>query len=437
LKKLIYIAIFSGGLLSALAQTKKAGSISTEPTKPVLGSEKENANYKEELPVFPIKKFAAADKVEFFDLSSALKADPASVTSLKLRKQGLTEIPADLSRFKNLAELDLSDNEIGDFSSKLGGLNNLQYLNLSGNKLTFIPSDLCNLRNLKTLNLSSNKITSGSVACLNGLERLYLNNNELAVLPVGITDLQSLKALYLHSNKLSILDENLSRLPKLEVLLVQFNKIEEEPNVFRSTPILHYTFNPQNMDSRQLYKYQKSQSIIGSGYQVIATEGISTLAPFESVEKNKRLDRWQRHAKYFAIRGGTGLPWTKGSWDDFPDNDFFDDEFYHGELEFGHENYSISSYMSLTDAVHAVLKVGASYRYFISPLSSRLRPYGKVGVGVNYDFGDEVYGILNLQLRAGVDFYIFRFFGLNIETGLGAGNLVSVGGILRIPYGGR
>ena len=109
-----------------------------------------------------LQTFSYSNRVESYDISTASKSNPDAVTSLKLRKQGLTEIPGDLSKFKNLVELDLSDNEIGDFSSKLIGLPNLEVLNLSGNNLTTIPADLCELKKLKTINLRSNNISSRS-----------------------------------------------------------------------------------------------------------------------------------------------------------------------------------------------------------------------------------------------------------------------------------
>ena len=199
MKGLAYILVFSLSTLVVAAQNKKGNTSTTGNTNTTetIGSERELTNRL-------LTTFSASDRVEFDDINSA-KGDAEAVTSLKLRKQELKEIP-DLSKFKNLVELDLSDNELGDFSSKLSGLNNLQILNLSGNNLTTIPSDICNLKSLKTLNLSSNKITSGSLACAPNLERVFLNNNELTTMPAGITEMKSLKSLYLFSNKLTSLD---------------------------------------------------------------------------------------------------------------------------------------------------------------------------------------------------------------------------------------
>ena len=254
MKRFRYILVFSLFTFVLSAQSKKGNSgtggavktPSTTPDKQIV-SEKDLTNHL-------LKTFSYSDRVESYDISTASKSNPDAVTSLKLRKQGLTEIPSDLSKFKNLVELDLSDNEIGDFSSKLSGLPNLEVLNLSGNNLTTIPADLCELKKLKTINLSSNKITSGSFSCLSGLERIFLNNNELTVIPAGITEMQSLKSLYLHSNKLTDLDEKLIQLKNLEVLLVQYNKIAETQTAFEHTGIINYIFNPQIVNNRYLYK---------------------------------------------------------------------------------------------------------------------------------------------------------------------------------------
>ena len=259
MKKLNYILVFSLFTLGVLAQGKKSTTTSGNTKPPTNTTEKENLSDKE-LTNYLLTKFSASDRVEFDDVFTASKSNPESVTSLKLNKKGLTEIP-DLSKFNNLVELDLSDNEISDFSSKLTGLNNLQVLNLSGNNLTSIPTDICNLKSLKTLNLSSNKISSGSLSCLGSLERLYLNNNDLTSIPAGITELQSLKTLYLHLNKLTTLDEKLARMPNLDILFVQFNKIADEPDAFENNGIINYVFSPQIINNKYLYKYLAGSAV--------------------------------------------------------------------------------------------------------------------------------------------------------------------------------
>jgi len=270
LKKEVYILALLIVAHCTNAQSKKGGSGNKNnplPTETTVTSEKE-------LNEHLIKKFSATDKVEFYDIKDAL-AHPDEVTSLKLAHTGLTEVPSDISKFKNLIELDLSDNEISSTGGKLSGLNNLQSLNLSGNKLTDIPSEVNGLKSLLVLNLSGNDITGGSVSVEN-LQRLYLNNNKLTSIPNGIANLKHLKGLYLYMNNITVLDENLLNIKSLEILLVQYNKIKDEPDAFAHTGIIKYSFYPQAIDNRYMYNYVKTEN----------TENAP--APFKSSSKEKR-----------------------------------------------------------------------------------------------------------------------------------------------------
>ena len=372
-------------------------------------------------------KFSSSDKVVFDDLGSA-NNDPGAVTSLKLRKQDFTEIP-DLSKFKNLTELDLSDNELGDFSNKLSSLTNLQVLNLSGNNLTTIPADICNMKSLKILNLSGNKIASGSLSCINSLERLYLNNNELTAIPSGITEMASLKSLYLHSNKLTSLDEKLLKLTNLEVLFVQFNKIPTEPEAFKNNLILNYIFNPQSTSNKQLYKYINS----GTTYSVIPTtqleptNGVISSPTSIDGSEVKPLGPWERIKGYAALRGSAGIGTYKQK---------VDGVFSGSELEAGFPKFSAGAYFGITLTSKKdspdLIRGGLFYRYYFADLSKRFRPYAKLAAGITYN--DDGGITPNVQARAGFDFYVVRFFGLNVETGFGAGNMISFGTIWRLNF---
>ena len=270
LKKEVYILALSVAMFCAQAQSKKSGSGTKNtptPTDAVITSEKE---LNEQL----IKRFSATDKVEFYDLKDA-SAHPNEVTSLKLAHLGLTEVPSEISKFKNLVELDLSDNEISSTGGKLSGLNNLQTLNLSGNKLTDIPSDVNGLKSLLVLNLSGNEITGGSISAEH-LERLYLNNNKLSSIPSGIANLKHLKGLYLYMNNITVLEENLLNIKTLELLLVQYNKIKDEPDAFTHTGIIKYAFYPQAIDNRYMYNYVKTENTQNAP------------APFKSGSKSKK-----------------------------------------------------------------------------------------------------------------------------------------------------
>jgi len=196
-----------------------------------------------------------ADKIEYYEISESCLKNAEFVTSLKLRNQGFTELPSDLSKFKNLKELDLSDNNLKTLTSAISALTNLEVLNLSGNQLSSIPSEICNIKKLKVLNLSSNKITDGSLSCMSSIEHLYLNNNQLTAIPTGVTELNMLRTLSLHSNSITEVSEKLVKLPKLNVLQLQFNKLSLIPEVYKTAKIKLLTIDPQLINNKYEYKF--------------------------------------------------------------------------------------------------------------------------------------------------------------------------------------
>ncbi len=97
---------------------------------------------------------------------------PKEITVLDLSGQGITSLPEEVGRLKNLEELDLSPERIltyrggtpnpinGNFIQHLpdaiGKLKNLKRLNLQATDLRILPSAIINLQNLNYLDLSFN-----------------------------------------------------------------------------------------------------------------------------------------------------------------------------------------------------------------------------------------------------------------------------------------
>lgn len=257
IRKSFFILLSCCALLSVNAQTKKGNSTGsnsnagkTEDVENVINT----SNSIQKLNSFEASN-SVSNKIVYYEISESSLKNAESVTTLILRNLDLTELPAELSKFTNLQELDLSGNNLKDVSSAISSLTNLKDLNLNANELTSIPSSICGLKNLKVLNLSANKISGGSVSCLNSLEHLYLNNNQLTALPSGLTELTSLKTLYLHSNSLTELSTKFIKFPHLNVLQVQLNKITEQPTAYENCGIFSFNFYPQSINDNYIYKY--------------------------------------------------------------------------------------------------------------------------------------------------------------------------------------
>ena len=393
-------------------------------------------------------------KAEYYDLAEALK-DPASVTALRLNRQGLTSVPSDISKFVNLVELDLSENEIADAGSSVPALSKLEKLNFSKNKLTRIPSSVCQLTKLKSLNLGNNQIASGSVGCLTSLEWIYLNNNSLTTVPDGLTGISSLRSVFLHSNQLTRLPEEFARMPKLESLLIQFNKIAEEPNAYKSTGIINYVFHPQLVSTRHLYKYMQTPAVYTNLTVDQLNQRVMDQMPGFATTENQtpgkltNREKWERIGGYMAltVSGGWG---THRYFRQDDDVDLYEAFQLIGNIEYGKGNYAFGGYFSrmrafysrkvisrgspiVIDGATTLVKAGLYFKYFFTPLSARFRPYIKPGVGFNVEHSipEEYIRVLNLQARAGFDLYIFRFLAVNLETGFGGGNYVSSGWVFR------
>ena len=140
----------------------------------------------------------------YASLEEALQS-PEKVYRLELRYNGLTQLPATISRFRNLERLDLRGNMLTSLPETFGMLRNLKWLDLGGNKLQSLPETFLMLTNLKVLNLRFNQITElpDNIGALTNLEQLDISGNQLILLPDSFTRLVNLVMLdYSHNPKL-------------------------------------------------------------------------------------------------------------------------------------------------------------------------------------------------------------------------------------------
>ena len=84
--------------------------------------------------------------------------DPASITELDLSYNGLTSLPSEIGKLKNLTRLDLSYNDLTSLPSEIGQLKNLTELYLHNNYLTSLPPEIGQLQNLTELRLYDNEL---------------------------------------------------------------------------------------------------------------------------------------------------------------------------------------------------------------------------------------------------------------------------------------
>jgi Leucine-rich repeat (LRR) protein len=138
------------------------------------------------------KLTAQPDRI-FYSLAEASQVSVDSVLRLNLSKKKFTEIPSEIYRYKNLKELDLSQN-----------------------KLTHLPDDFY-FPNLEVLNLEKNDLDtfSNSICQITTLRQLYLGRNDIHSFPECITQLQELVILDAWFNPIQDLPMALTTLKKL------------------------------------------------------------------------------------------------------------------------------------------------------------------------------------------------------------------------------
>jgi len=177
----------------------------------------------------------------FLDLNTASMMNPDSITSLDLSENGLTELPQELAKFKNLRYLNLSNNRLVSIDN-LPVFKNLRFLDISNNVIGILPASICelkeleevnaennqiksipsgfpNLVNLKILNLGNNKLTEfNTITNCKNLIKLNLGQNNISQIPDDIIQMNNLKEISLKSCPIAGCSPNFYKLKNINLI---------------------------------------------------------------------------------------------------------------------------------------------------------------------------------------------------------------------------
>jgi hypothetical protein len=153
---------------------------------------------------------------------------------------GLNEFPAGLYRFADSLEiLDLSGNQLTDLPADLHRFKKLKRLFLTSNKFSHIPEVLSLCPALVMVSFKGNKLTDFAEACLpEQLEWLILTDNQLTALPDDFGRYKKLRKVAMAGNQLASLPDSMQQCRELGLLRLSLNKFESFPDWLFELPKL-------------------------------------------------------------------------------------------------------------------------------------------------------------------------------------------------------
>ncbi|XP_034449276.1 protein flightless-1 homolog [Hippoglossus hippoglossus] len=197
----------------------------------------------------------------------------------------LSRVPECLYTLGSLKRLNLSSNQISELSLCIDQWTQLETLNLSRNQLTSLPSAICKLSKLKKLYVNSNKLdfdgVPPGVGKLSSLVEFMAANNNLELIPEGLCRCGKLKKLVLNKNRLVTLPEAIHFLTDLEVL-----DVRENPNLVMPPKPVDRAAECYNID----FSLQNQLRLAGASPATVAAAG-GGASPRDHLARKMRLRR--------------------------------------------------------------------------------------------------------------------------------------------------
>lgn len=136
-----------------------------------------------------------SQEVKTYTWEEVQAASPDTVFAISFEKSKLTELPAELARFKYLTHLNLSRNRLSKLPDYIASFDSLRVLDLTRNRLSQFPIEICQLSHLNDLLIGGNDIASipDCIEYAAELQFLDLYDNPIAYLPLSMMRLKHLQ----------------------------------------------------------------------------------------------------------------------------------------------------------------------------------------------------------------------------------------------------
>ncbi|XP_027730282.1 protein flightless-1 homolog [Vombatus ursinus] len=208
-----------------------------------------------------------------------------NLADVDLSCNDLTWVPECLYTLPNLRRINLSSNQISELSQCIDQWVQVETLNLSRNQLTSLPSAICKLTKLKKLYLNSNKVDfdgiPSSIGKLANLEEFMAANNNLELIPESLCRCTKLRKLILNKNRLVTLPEAVHFLTEVEVL-----DVRENPNLVMPPKPADHSSEWYNID----FSLQNQLRLAGASPATVAAAGAGS-GPKDPLARKMRLRR--------------------------------------------------------------------------------------------------------------------------------------------------
>lgn len=204
--------------------------------------------------------------LNYEDVFSVLSNLP-NLRILVLNNSNIKVIPHNIGKLKRLNALSLVGNNIRELPIEIGNLKELKYISLRNNKKLYdLPVSINKLECLEFLDVSGSglsRLRDEMSQCVS-LRSIIANASKIESLPIDFGNLVDLKSINLGHNRISVLPESIGNLDNLEHLSLGSNEIEYLPTSFgnlASLEILSLDFNRFKEYPLQINNLSKLQTL--------------------------------------------------------------------------------------------------------------------------------------------------------------------------------